>query len=176
MRFSKTYTTSAFLFLFFSVVSVSATAQDFPVRFVIKNAGFKVDGHFDKFTTDVVYDANNLDASKFYGEIQTTSINTDNGKRDKHLRNEDYFEVAKYPTITFTSSNVKSAGTNKLTVTGTLKIKNMSKIVAIPVTLKNVGGKTTFSGELTINRRDYGVGGSSWVLSDKLTIYLDITK
>ncbi len=151
-------------------------AQTNAVSFGIKNAGFTVNGFFEKYTTDIVYNSADVTKSQFNGEISTSSINTDNKSRDKHLRAADYFDVEKYPTITFNSTSVVSKGQGKLSVTGNLKIKNVSKKVTFDVSVKQVGGKNEFTGSLPINRRDFGVGDKSFMLSDNLIIKLKIVK
>lgn len=144
------------------------------VTFKIKNAGMTVDGSFGKFNSTIVYNKTNPEKSKFEGKIEATSINTGINMRDNHLRKAEYFDVEKYPSITFKSTSVKSLGANKLEVLGNLTIKKTTKSVKLMVDVKSVSGKNVFSTSLKINRRDYGVGGSSWTLADELTVFLEI--
>jgi polyisoprenoid-binding protein YceI len=146
------------------------------VGFKIKNAGFNVDGKFEKVTSSISYNPSDVTKSTFSGTISTTSINTDNKKRDEHLRKNDYFDVAKYPNITFKSTSVKSNGPDKLIVNGTLTIKNVSKPVALNVNVQKVNNKHTFTTSLDLNRLDYGVGDKSFILSDNLKINLKISE
>jgi hypothetical protein len=81
--------------------------------------------------------------------------------RDNHLRKEEYFDVANYPFITFSSTSVKKLSDNKLEVTGNLTIKKTTKSVKLVVEVKTVSGKNIFSTSIGLNRRDYGVGSSS---------------
>jgi polyisoprenoid-binding protein YceI len=140
------------------------------VTFKIKNAGFNVNGKFEKYTTNIVYNPAEPAKASFSGTISVTSINTNINKRDEHLRKNDYFDVAKYPNITFKSNSVREVSAGMLEVSGTLKIKNVSKTVVMPVSVKKVGNQHEFTGNLEINRRDYEVGGSSLILSDKVVI------
>jgi polyisoprenoid-binding protein YceI len=144
------------------------------VSFKIKNAGFTVSGGFDKFTTDIKYNEADPTKSTFAGIINAATINTDNKKRDEHLRQPEYFDAVKYPSVTFKSTSVKANGAGKLIVNGNLTIKNVSKPVVLNVAVKKVAGKNEFSTSLDINRRDFGVGEKSFILADKLTIALKI--
>jgi polyisoprenoid-binding protein YceI len=128
------------------------------VSFKIKNAGL------------------NPQNSKFNGTVVIKSINTGINKRDQHLVKPEYFDAAKYPHMTFNTNSVKTVDSNNLSVTGDLVIKGKSRKVTIPVKILTKGSKTRFTGEFTINRRDFGVGGSSLLLSDNLVVLLDITK
>ncbi len=165
------------VFAFFIVASMGLlNAQNKEISFKIKNAGFNVEGIFEKYKLDIVYNESNLAASKFNGNIEVVSINTDSKKRDNHLRNTDYFDAVKYPSMTFKSTSISSAGAGKILVSGDLTIKNVTKKVSLTVAVKKVNGKTEFTASLPLNRRDYGVGGSSFILSDKLVINLKITQ
>jgi polyisoprenoid-binding protein YceI len=153
---------------------VSQQKSNSSVTFKIKNAGMTVDGAFEKFTSTIVYNKANPEKSSFKGTIEATSINTGINMRDNHLRKAEYFDVANYPNITFSSTSVKKLSDNKLEVTGNLTIKKTTKSVKLVVEVKTVSGKNIFSTSIGLNRRDYGVGGSSWTLADNLTVYLEI--
>jgi len=144
------------------------------ITFKIKNAGMTVDGAFEKFTSSIKYDKSSPEKSSFKGTIEATSINTGINMRDNHLRNTDYFDVANYPNITFSSTSVKKLSDNKLEVTGNLTIKKTTKSVKLVVDVKTVSGKNIFSTSIGLNRRDYGVGGISWTLADNLTVFFEI--
>lgn len=142
------------------------------IKFNIRNLGLNVEGVFESFTTTVDYDKNQPANSQFSAKIQVNSINTGINKRDNHLKQEEYFHVEKYPTITFQSKNVSSPGTNRLLVKGNLTIKGKTLPVDLEVEVSEAGGKTLFSISGQLDRRDFGVGGSSWVMSDD--VYLDL--
>jgi len=142
------------------------------VKFTIRNLGLNVEGVFESFTTTLDYDKNQPANSRFSAKIQVNSINTGINKRDNHLKQEEYFHVEKYPTISFQSTSVSSPGANRLLVRGNLTIKGKSLPVALEVDVSEAGGKTRFSISSQLDRRDFGVGGSSWVMSDD--VYLDL--
>jgi polyisoprenoid-binding protein YceI len=90
-----------------------------------------VRGKFSRFEADISVDPTNLEAATVTARIDAGSIDTNEEKRDGHLRSPDFFDVEKYPTLTFTSTSVKRDG-NDLEVTGNLKIKDQEH----PITLK----------------------------------------
>lgn len=165
------------IFAFLLVLSMTTTeAQDKSVSFAIKNAGFTVNGFFGSYTSQISYDEANPSATKFNGEIDVKSINTDNNMRDNHLRKEDYFDVAKFPKIKFSSTTVTKVSDGKLKVVGNLTIKDVTKAITFEVVVKKSGAKNIFSATIPINRRTYNVGGRSLMLSDDLKINLNISK
>lgn len=134
------------------------------VAFSIRHLVSNVSGKFNDFSGTVNADAANPALSSVEFTIQATSIDTGNENRDKHLRSADFFEVDKYPTITFKSTSIKPTKTKNLyNVTGTLTMKGVSKTVTLPVeflgTVKDPGGneKAGFSTQITLNRKDYGI-------------------
>jgi polyisoprenoid-binding protein YceI len=168
------------LFFLFSALAfwgVNTTSEQIAgssVTFNIKNAGLTVEGRFNTFNANITYVKEQPEKSKFEGSIQTGSINTGIPSRDRHLKKAEYFDVANYSQITFTSSSVKSLGNNKLQINGSLTIKKTTRPIQMIVAVKYVSGNPVFSTSLKLNRRDFGVGGSSWTLADDLTAYLNI--
>jgi len=84
-------------------------------------------GHFSDFTGNVFFDPDNLEKSKFDFVVKVDSINTNNAKRDNHLRSDDFFAARKYPVMTFKSSRVSHAGGNKYILEGKMTIKDVTK-------------------------------------------------
>lgn len=126
---------------------------------------FDVQGHFDKYKVQASGDPETLADAKVQIEIDVKSINTANKTRDDHLRNPDFFDAAKHPKITFTSTAVKKDG-NKIVVDGTLKLHGQEKNLSIPfevVTAKNGAGvlETVYKAELPLSRKDFGIGADS---------------
>ena len=144
------------------------------VKFSIKNFGLSVTGTLKGLQGKIIFDPANPPAASFNVTVDVATINTGNGARDKHLKKEDYFDEANHPKITFISSKVTGkAGT--YTVVGQLNIKGISKQITFPFTATAGKNSYQFAGQFTINRRDFKVGGSSWVLSDELTVTLNIS-
>ncbi|HET7710708.1 MAG TPA: YceI family protein, partial [Thermoanaerobaculia bacterium] len=132
---------------------------NFKVRHLMSN----VSGSFNDFAANLSIDQKNPAASSVEFTIQAASIDTDNENRDKHLRSSDWFEVEKYPTITFKSTKVEPAGKDKFNVTGNLTMRGVTKAVTLPVTFLGYGkdpwgnDRAGFEAETTLDRKDYGL-------------------
>ncbi len=135
------------------------------VGFTAATVLFDVDGEFGRFSVNIDGDASKPETVKVEANIDAASLNTNNAKRDNHLKSPDFFDVAKYPMIRFASTRVKMQG-SQLVVTGNLTMHGVSKTVSIPFKVakgKNGAGvdTTTYKGKLTIDRNDYGIGTDS---------------
>ena len=133
------------------------------VGFKVRHFVSKVYGRFGEYEGAVNIDRARPEASSVELTIKTASINTDNQRRDDHLRSPDFFDAAKYPTITFKSSKVVSKGNNVYDVTGAFTLHGVTKEITIPVTALGFskdgrgGEKAGFEATTTINRKDYGI-------------------
>lgn len=155
-------------------VNKEGTQEESYIKFNIRNLGLTVEGEFDSFTTTVEYDKAQPSKSRFSAKIQVSSINTGINKRDSHLKQEEYFHVEKYPTITFQSTNVSASSPSQLLVKGNITIKGKTLPIELKVAIKEAGGKTQFSIAGQLDRKDFDVGGNSWVMSDEVILNLYI--
>jgi polyisoprenoid-binding protein YceI len=89
--------------------------------------------------------------------IDAASIHTKNKKRDEHLRSEDFFEVIKYPTITFTATAGGVGSGGKVDITGTLEVHGQTRPVTLPADVTVSGDTAVVSTEVMIDRSDWGV-------------------
>ncbi|MDO6437948.1 YceI family protein [Cyclobacterium sp. 1_MG-2023] len=151
--------------------SVNSLEESY-IKFNIRNLGLNVEGTFKSFKTKVQYNESQPGKSSFSAEIQSNSIDTGITKRDNHLKKSEYFDVAQYPTISFQSTKVSAVGEDRLKVLGDLTIKGKTLPITLPVSIINKGSVREFRIEGELDRRDYKVGGSSWVMSDD--VYLDL--
>ncbi len=172
--------TKLFTLLALTVCSFFATnAQYQPVddkslvKFTIKNFGINTGGSFKGLEGEIDFDKANPEKSSFKLSVDASKVNTDNDSRDNHLRKEEYFDVAKFPKITFKSDKVESKGGN-IVVIGQLTIKGVSKTISVPVKSEAKDDGYLFEGSFQINRRDFKVGGNSMVLGDNVTVSLSI--
>src|SRR3954470_3244731 len=83
------------------------------IKFQLKNLGINTGGSINGLTATMVFNPENLAASSIEAVLDVNSINTDNDLRDSHLRGEEYFDIAKYPTITMKSVSIKHKGGDK---------------------------------------------------------------
>jgi polyisoprenoid-binding protein YceI len=179
-RWKKYPLTKTGLFVYFLILVQSAFGQYHPVAkesgivFTIHNFGFKVSGKLDPPEGDIWFNPDSLSKSFFHMTIKSESINTDNNTRDEHLKEEDYFDVKNFPLIRFVSDHIRATDKNGgFEATGTLTIKNKSREITLPFkAVKNENG-WLFSGGFTMNRRDFGIGGSS-TISNELTVDIKV--
>ncbi len=194
MRFRKQLLSLAASFLVVGFLAQPLLAADkYEIDSVHSNIGFSVKhlmvstvlGHFNDYTGAIEFDKSDDAAFKADVTIQTQSIDTNNENRDKHLRNADFFDAEKYPTITFQSKKLTAAG-DGYEIVGDLTMHGVTKEITIPVTIagpvKGPSGADVIglSGTTTINRQDFGI---SWnkgldsgglVVEDNVKLIIDI--
>jgi polyisoprenoid-binding protein YceI len=155
------------------------------VGFTIRHFVSNVPGRFRDFDGSIRYDRQDPAASSIELSVRAASIDTANNDRDEHLRSADFFDVKKFPTLTFTSTEVKARGADALDVTGDLTIHGVTRRATIPVevlgTAKTPNGeKAGFEALFALNRKDFGIiwnrvleaGGS--VLGDDVKVTIEI--
>ena len=145
---------------------VVSGSTDFSVKFILGTCN----GTFDAPKGTAIFDPNNLNASAFNLTVTTNSFKTNSNARDKDMKSDKYFDVAKYPEIRFKSSKIEKKG-DKYQAIGSLAIKDVSKSVTLPFEAKkNADGSYALSSTFEINRLDYNVGESNWKLKDIVTV------
>lgn len=157
--------------------------------FKVRHFTANVVGQFRDFEGNIDLDRANPARSSVAFTIQTKSIDTGSERRDNHLRSADFFEVEKFPTITFKSTSVAAKSADTFEVTGDLTMHGVTKRVTLPVTFLGFqkhprGEKAGFEIETVLNRKDYGItwnraldeGG--FVLGDdvKVSINLEVDR
>ncbi len=159
------------------------------------NVGFKVrhlmvsnvKGNFDKHTGTVEINDKDITKSRVEVSIDTNSINTNVQKRDEHLRSADFFDVAKYPTMTFVSKKVAKAGKDRLKVTGDLTLHGVTRQVVLDVEPISKESKDPWgnirrgtAATTKIDRKDFGLTWNKGLetggvlVGDEITITLEI--
>lgn len=151
-----------------------STVKSSSVKFKIKNAGFTVEGALGDLKAKIQFDAAELGSSSIDATVSTKTINTGNGTRDGHLRAEKYFDAGKYPLISLKSNSFTKQGNDGYIGRFRLTIKKITKDVAIPFTYTENNGSGSFKGSFTINRQDYGIGSSSMIMADNVTIMIEV--
>lgn len=145
-----------------------------------------VRGDFRKVTGIANVDEKDVTKSTIEATIDVASIHTGIEKRDEHLRSPDFFDAAKYPTMTFKSKKIEKMGEEKLKVTGDLTLHGTTKEVVLDfegnlTPVKDPMGKTRIGGMATtkINRKDFGLAWNKAletggvVVGDEVTITID---
>ena len=145
-----------------------------------------VRGSFGKTEGTITFDGKDVSSIKADVTIDATTITTNNEKRDTHLKSPDFFDVAKFPTITFKSKRAEAAGAGKFKLIGDLTLRGVTKEVTLDVDGPSQAlvaqGRTRVGATATtkINRQDYGVSwsrsldGGGVVVSDEVAITLEL--
>jgi polyisoprenoid-binding protein YceI len=136
------------------------------IRFTAYQEGAPVEGSYEDFTAEVVFDPDDLAASRVRVEIATASVKTGHRDRDTTLRSSSFFAVESWPSATFVSDRLVHQGGDRYEAHGRLTIRDVTKDVVLPfeLTIEAHGGRkvANATGELTISRLDYGVGQGEW--------------
>jgi polyisoprenoid-binding protein YceI len=169
-------------------IDAAHTSAGFSVKHMMVST---VRGAFGKTTGALELDEKDVTKSTVSAVIDVSTINTREDKRDAHLKSPDFFDVAKYPNMTFKSKKVAKAGEGKLKVTGDLTIKDVTKEVVLDVELASTESKDPYGfirrgGTATtkINREDFGLkwnavletGGVAVSKEVSITIDIELTK
>jgi len=145
-----------------------------------------VAGKFEDYDGQVMFDGKNLGAGMVNLTINVQSINTDNDTRDKHLRSSDFFDMEKYPAITFKSTKIVKGEGNNFKLTGDLTMKGITKSVTLDCVLNGIitdpmgNTRAGFSGTGMIKRHDYNIAwdnkiqDGSFIVGEDIAINLQI--
>jgi polyisoprenoid-binding protein YceI len=163
-------------------IDASHSSVGFSVRHLVIS---QTRGQFTNVAGTVAIDDADLTKSTVEATIDVASIDTQVADRDAHLKSPDFFDVAKYPTITFKSTKVAKAGKGALKVTGDLTLHGVTKPVTLDVTttpeVKGMYGETRrgISATTKISRKDFGLTWNKVVeagpaVGDEVTIALDL--
>jgi len=178
-----------------AIVSGSATAQSTKwkedashttIGFSVKHLVIStVTGKFNDYSISVLSDKPDFSDAKVEVKIKTKSINTENAKRDEHLRSADFFDAEKFGEITFISKKLVKTGNNTFKITGDLTMKGITKTVTLDAEFGGIAtawGTTKAGLSLSgvINRFDYGlswnkvVEAGGMVVSDNVKLVIDV--
>jgi polyisoprenoid-binding protein YceI len=145
-----------------------------------------VEGRFKEFEGTIHYDEKDVTKSSVEFSAKVESVDTGVAPRDKHLRTADFFEVEKYPTLSFKSTSVERKGKDAYVLRGDLTLKGVTKPVQLPFKItgavKDPWGNTRFGieAQTKINRRDFGINygnafaGSGLDVGNEITINLQL--
>ena len=156
------------------------------VSFRVRHLIAKTGGEFNAFSGTIVADFANLPASSVEFVIDAASIDTRNEDRDQHLRSADFFDVEKFPQITFKSSKITKISDSTYAVAGTLTMRGVSKEVTLEVEhlgqMEAMGGiRNGFDLSTTLNRKDFGIiwnralDAGGFLLGDEVEIEINIS-
>lgn len=172
-----------------AVASASAFAAPVPytldpnhtqIQFSYNHFGFSnITGRFDKFEGDFQFDAAHPEKSSVSVTIPIDSVDMGVEKLDAHLKTPDFFDAAKFPTMSFHSTKVSKVDGHHLRVAGDLSIHGVTKPVVLNVTINKIGehpmakvAAAGFDASTKIKRSDFGVGNYAPAVSDEVTIHI----
>jgi polyisoprenoid-binding protein YceI len=172
-------TRCAFLTILCLFLWLHGQAQTNPIlsgstKFKVKFIFGTCSGTFDAPNGKVQFKESELDKSYFDLKVPVESFNTSISRRDKDMKSDAYFNVAKYPDIHFKSTKVYKKGDAFETI-GMMKIKDVSKEVILPFTAeKQSDGSTLLKSNFTINRLDYKVGEKSKKMKEEVELEMTL--
>jgi polyisoprenoid-binding protein YceI len=172
--------------LLFSSVTPGQSAAEAPVfkitplaskvTFYVK-ASVKLEGTFDNWDATLVFTSTDASTGVLDIKIQADSVHTGSESKDKKLKGEKCFDVMKNPYITFHSTKITQTSPDTFDVEGTFTLRGISKTEALTFTVNRDGGEGTgtIKGLLTINRKDYGLGGGIRfvTIADRVDVTID---
>jgi polyisoprenoid-binding protein YceI len=156
------------------------------INFKVRHFFSYVNGSFKKFDGTIRFDPDHPEKSSVSATIDVASITTQNDKRDEDLRSPDFFDVAKYPTITFKSRSVKQTGADSADIIGDLTMRGVTKEITLHAKFlgkgKGMGGRSISGWQVTpepIKRSEFGLNWSkavegTAVVGEEVTVTIDI--
>lgn len=146
------------------------------IRFHAVSRLMDADGAFGRFSGEVRLDAGRPETAAGRLTIEVASIDTGIRVRDSHLRSDDFFDVERYPRATFVIAAVRREG-ERWVVGGQLTIHGVTRTVAVPVTVTASERSIRVAGELTLNRREFGINYSSRLnpIRDEVRVWFDLS-
>lgn len=162
------------LLTFLTTAGFAQAVSKSNISFKIKNLGFNVEGTFSGLQADIKFKPNDLATSTIEATVAANTVNTDSEGRDSHLKNEDYFDVAKYPKITMKSVSFKHKSGGNYTGNFNVTIRDKTKLIEIPFTYAESGNTAQLKGSFMILRTDFGIGGKNLILSNEANVTLEV--
>ena len=154
--------------------------------FTVRHLITKVRGRFKDFEGTITFNAEQPEQSSVQFTIQANSIDTNEPNRDAHLRSADFFDVDKFPTLTFKSTSVKAVGADGFEVTGTLSIHGVEKTIVLPIAFHGFARdpwgneRAGFEGEVKLNRKEFGLNWNAaletggFLVGDEVVVTLSV--
>lgn len=138
-------------------LSIDAAAST--IGFAGSKVTGKHEGKFEKISGSISLAGGKAEGGKITIEADTSSVKTDAEKLDEHLKSPDFFDVAKFPKATFTSTEIKAGGDNGAThtITGELELHGVKKTITFPATITEGPDAISGTAEFVINRKDFGI-------------------
>lgn len=170
-----------------SVPTYEVDATHSTVQFKVRHLGIShVTGAFNDYEVDLAFDPEDLSTLSTTAVIDVSSVDTENERRDNHLRSPDFFAAEDYPEMTFESKEIRNIDGNDFEIVGDLTIRGVTKEVVLDAEMLGTAigmqgeERAAFTAETTINRKEFGLEwdriteAGSIVVGDEVTILLDV--
>lgn len=189
IKLSTVLTATALSLLSAVALAAAPAAKPAPLSGTIGFVGSKVTGShtgdFKKWSGSVTLAGGKAEGGKLEFTVQTASVVADEGSRndwtpklEEHLKGADFFDTAKFPTATFTSTEIKAGGSGgSHTVKGNLTLRGVTKVVSFPATIVVTGSEVSGKTEFSINRKDFGLvyaGKADDLIRDGVVLKIDV--
>ena len=150
------------------------------VQFKASHLGFSwLFGRFNELEGDLVFDTDNISKSSVSVTIDTTSLDSNHAKRDKHLKSDDFIDASKHPKASFSSKTVSQKGDDVI-ITGDLNFRGITKSMTITAQLIGAGKdpwggyRRGYEGLATIDVTDFGMRGKKGAAGSQVELRLFI--
>ncbi|HTK34673.1 MAG TPA: YceI family protein [Caulobacteraceae bacterium] len=143
------------------------------IRFKSAFSGMGFEGGFGRWDAQINFDPNNLPASKAVISVELASVASGDADRDETLPSADWFNVARFPRAVFTTTAITAAGPGKYNAAGTLSLRGVTKPIVLPFTLVITGDTARMTGQVVLNRSNFGVGQGQFRTPD--TVPYEVT-
>jgi len=166
------------------LISSPALATDWSVKdssklgFIATQTGAEFEGAFKSFTSTISFDPGNLEDSQVEIIIHIDSVDTQSAERDSQIISADWFDAATYPKATFKTIQISNGENAGYIAKASLTMRGTTKEVELPFNVEINGDQAHATGELTIQRNDFGIGQGQWVattvVGDDVRIFFDL--
>ena len=163
-----------------AVETLAISPQNSKIDFTASKVTRSHEGSFKQFTGKIELVADDIPATRVSIDIDTGSVETDTPDLTAHLKTPDFFDVAKFPKATFSSTKIErdsSAGANSYVVTGNFDLHGQSKSITFPATIEVTADSATMNAEFAINRKDFGIvyaGKADDLIRDSVVLKLNV--
>lgn len=150
------------------------------IRFVSRQMGVEVEGRFRRFRADVDWRPDDLAHTRADFAIELASIDLASEEAEDEVRRPGWFDTAKFPVATFTSTAVRATGADRYEIAGKLALKGVTRDVVVPVALrKDAAGASVAEGQFTVKRLEFRIGDGPWadpsVVADEVQVRVRMT-
>ncbi len=140
------------------------------VSFTIRNFGVNVEGQFNDVSISTNFNTDDLPQFQLKATIKVGSMDTGITGRDEHIMKKNYFDAKTHPVMTLESKSIRRVKDDNYLLKATLTIKGKEQQMEIPIQLREEDNELQLSSQFVVNRKDFGVGGGSLIMSKNVKV------